>query len=363
MKKFLSVVGLVVLTWAAVLAEGLPRLEDVFPDLPPGSGLPDTLEGDAPPGLEDRSGDGISPTGVAAEPPASLPSEEPEEKFVPALLRITKVKQYETACQYWLKLENRLPFSIRNMALHFSAYIMEEGYDNPVLFDVSTRSFSEMRPTDSQYRDIFFEHTRCDRLSFIKVEDAGRCAIGELTKFSSQSGDCSRYLEIQPSGVVCIYLDDGTLDLGLPDEGSQGRSLHNPCGMITQEQVDDLLERFITNYEAGDLEHFLALFDPAVTLNKGAGIDILRREYDRLFGTSTRREVTIHSRSWKPGRSGSAIIRFQARVDVDREGVWGSDSYLINGRLVALLREQDLVIASFTHEQVDESNYWPSPYL
>jgi len=162
-------------------APGAPALPEVLPDVPaPGAAaLPE------PEGQPNREGAG-GPTRdrASAPPPASTPE---EYKGIPALLSLERKVQLATACQYWVKLHNRLPFKIRNLALYFEAYIWEPGYDHPLLFDSTIKSFSDLRSTDSQYRDIFFQNSKCDRIAYIQVEDAGRRAIGALTKFSAQS--------------------------------------------------------------------------------------------------------------------------------------------------------------------------------
>jgi hypothetical protein len=165
------------------------------------------------------------------------------EDYIPARLSVVRKKQHATACQYWLKLENRLPFMIRNLALRFSTYLKSNNYNRPVLFDSDVRSFSRLRPTDTQYRDIFYEDVECDDLSFIRVEDAGRCALGGLTKFSAQIGDCAKYVEVEPSDIICIFLDDQPVDVS--DTEVEGQVImereteQNPCWSATQRDVDD----------------------------------------------------------------------------------------------------------------------------
>ena len=135
----------------------------------------------------------------------AAPEEGEDQKPIPALLTVEKRREYADACQFWVRLQNRLPFKVRNLALRFSAFIQEDPYREPVFFDADTRSFSEVKPSEYQYREIFYMNLKCDEIAFIRVEDTGRCSVGELTKFSAQSGDCAKYVDVAASDLVKIF--------------------------------------------------------------------------------------------------------------------------------------------------------------
>jgi hypothetical protein len=288
------------------------------------------------------------------DPEGNAPQVSMEElkQMVPAVLSVERKVQHQEACQYWLKMNNRLPFKIRNMALRFSAYIKEPGYDRAILFDTAIKSFSELRPTDSQYRDIFFEHANCDKLEFIRVEDTGRCSVGELTKFSAQSGDCARFIEVQENEELCIYLDTSMLDQPADAEQSNvHRSPDNPCGLIIQADVDVVLEQFKVNYEAGNLDGFVALFDEAATSNGGEGRDQIKTQYGALFSDSKSRQLEFKRVSWEPKRNGSAVIQFGMAATVDKDSFWGPDRYDVKGQMTLIKRKGGIYISSFFHDQ------------
>lgn len=325
----------------------------------------------AEPGIEVESGEADAPwlenfTDAEGNAPDVSPAE--ISNWQPALLTVKRVKQYATACQYWLKMENRLPFKIRNLALRFSAYILGKGYEAPILYDTSIKSFSEMRPTDVQYRDIFFEYADCDNLDFIKVEDAGRCSVGNLTKFSAQSGDCARFIEVKENDLICIYLDRGQGELAMEgqEEDSQvaaasRRTADNPCGLVTQGDVDDLLDKFETSYETGDLTTFSNLFDENATINDGVGRKLILETYGELFRTTKSRQLKLGNRAWKPTRGGSAVVRFLLDAKIDRESYWGPDKYQVEGMMEVYLRGDRLSISSFLHQQ-EKNPDAPSPF-
>ncbi len=369
MKRFFPValISLTLLMPAEAMSEtsGLPPFpEDMSRDLPPPppeAGMPEELPGDNldEPAIVEEAQDEL-PVWLEnfTDPEGNMPEVTLDElkSMVPAQLTVKRVKQYETACQYWLRLENRLPFKIRNMALRFSAYILGKGYERPILYDTSTKSFSELRPTDVQYRDIFFEYADCAKLDFIKVEDAGRCSVGNLTKFSSQSGDCARFVEVKENDHICIYMDHGQEDLEVEGQQVDGksdarRSPDNPCGLVSQGDVDDLLDKFKASYEAGDLTSFTGLFDEKATTNDGVGRKVIQDTYGELFRESKTRELKLGNRAWKPKRGGSAVIRFMMDVKIDRGGFWGPDEYQIEGLMDVYLRGERLSIASFLHQQ------------
>ncbi|GEM_PF-674584 len=161
---------------------------------------------------------------------------------VPALLTVEKKKDYADACQFWVKLQNRLPFKVRNLALRFSAFIQEDPYKEPVFYDADTRSFSEVRPTEYQFRGIFYMDIKCDQIAFIRVEDTGRCSVGELTKFSAQSGDCAKYVDVAESDLVKIFKgqpkpEQGSPEAPLPDLEQSGAAADEEGPLLEGEAI------------------------------------------------------------------------------------------------------------------------------
>ncbi len=341
MKRLLTACLLLAMYWSPVAAEeeapaqapppapavdpGPQALEgDGEPEPDPGAWLPD-IDTLLPELGEEQIDAAVSENAAAAgqAPAARVAVDHPAldmDNVVPALLSVERQKQHATACQYWLKLENRLPFKIRSLALRFSAYVHDPNYEKPVLYDSDIKSFSELRPTDSQYRDVFYEYMDCSKIAYIQVQDTGRCAAGTMNKFSSQSGDCIRFVEIQPSAMLCIYADDG----GQTDAV-------NPCGEVNEALVDALLARFVENYGAGDMDGFLALFSPLVETAEGSGHEVIRERYADLFASSSERALEVASREWAPLSGGSAEIRFNAPGKLHQSGGFMSRFFSLSG--------------------------------
>lgn len=278
------------------------------------------------------------------------------EDFYPARLSVALTKQHVTACQYWLKLENRLPFMIRNLALRFSTYLESDFYNRPIMFDSEIVSFSRIRPTDTQFRDIFYEHVNCDDLKFIRVEDTGRCALGGLTKFSAQEGDCAKYVEVEPSDMICIFMGDQAAEAAPDTEGEvqvvlEPKTERNPCGLITQQDVDDLLSALIRNYEAGDRKGFLELFSEQVETNDNTGISHVALQYGEVFRTTKQRSMRIDNVSWKPLMDGTASVSMNSRIKVNKGAGW-SDEQRFAVTIRAYRRGGRLVIARMRHDKL-----------
>lgn len=352
MKRLLTASLLLVFSWSTASAEtGADASTDFGPQAleaeNPSGGLP------ALPGLDEIMpdlGEEEIESAVSEEAATSTPTPAATvaidsaalnlDEVVPALLTVERQKQHATACQYWLKMENRLPFKIRNLALRFSAYVKDENYDEPVLFDTEIRSFSELRPSDSQFRDIFYEYADCGKLAFIRVQDAGRCSAGTLNKFSSQSGDCIRFVEVKPSSIVCIYIDDGS-----------GAANNAPCGEVVEADIDAFLSRFTAAYEAGDMDAFLALFDPNVETAGGLGSDLVKEKYAGVFSSDRERTLNISNRQWTSLGGGAAEVRFDAANTLHKTSgifsMFSSSAAEIKAEMKVRLVGDGLVISRF----------------
>ena len=87
----------------------------------------------------------------------------------------------------------------KNLAIRFSVYKSES-----LPYDSVTRSFSEIKPTDSQYRKLLFRGISCSGIHHIQVEDPGRCSMGDLDRFSAQPGDCIEHIRVERNELVNI---------------------------------------------------------------------------------------------------------------------------------------------------------------
>jgi len=114
-----------------------------------------------------------------------------------AVLSLHKKFAYENTCKFGLTLTNNLPYKITNISFRFGAKLRDD-----VLYRQVTRNFFEIAPTSRQYREITFSEITCDKIAWIEVTDPGRCSMGPLTRFTSQSGDCMRHVYIADTPYV-----------------------------------------------------------------------------------------------------------------------------------------------------------------
>jgi hypothetical protein len=114
-----------------------------------------------------------------------------------AVLSLHKKYAYEDSCKFGLSLTNNLPYKITNISFRFAAYIKGN-----VFYRHVTRNFFEIDPTNRQYREITFSQIPCSEISYIEITDPGRCAMGDLTRFSSEPGDCIKHVYIAQTPYV-----------------------------------------------------------------------------------------------------------------------------------------------------------------
>lgn len=143
--------------------------------------------------------------GLDAKTPATIRAEvervEPVTKTgrAAAVLSVHMRKSYQDACKYGMTLTNNLPFKITNLTYRFTAYI-----NGGVPYDTQSKNFYEIRPTERQYREMTFQQVSCDQIERIVVSDPGRCAMGELNRFTADPGDCRKFTDVADSRLVRI---------------------------------------------------------------------------------------------------------------------------------------------------------------
>jgi hypothetical protein len=116
-----------------------------------------------------------------------------------AVLSVHMRKSYQDACKYGMTLTNNLPFKITNLTFRFTAHI-----NGDVPYDTQSKNFYEIRPGENQYRELTFQKVACNEIDRISVTDPGRCAMGDLNRFSADPGDCRKFSDIASSSLVRI---------------------------------------------------------------------------------------------------------------------------------------------------------------
>lgn len=136
---------------------------------------------------------------LSAEQPQQ-PAETQQDQTPRAVLQVSHVNELEgVGCRMGVVLQNDLPYKIKNLAIRFAVHKSES-----LPYDSVTRSFSEIKPTDNQYRRLLFRGIRCSEIHHIQIQDPGRCAMGDLDRFSAQPGDCIEHIRIEPTQLVNI---------------------------------------------------------------------------------------------------------------------------------------------------------------
>lgn len=114
-----------------------------------------------------------------------------------ALLTLEGARPIANGCRVGLRLANSLPAQVRSLVLRFTAY---KGAD--LAFETVSRGFSNIKPTESQYREIDFRGIECNEVVAVKVTAARNCHVGELTQYSASASHCLNLVEVAPSDLV-----------------------------------------------------------------------------------------------------------------------------------------------------------------
>jgi hypothetical protein len=109
-------------------------------------------------------------------------------------------KEFPDACMLGMTFTNNLDIKVTNLSIRLTAYI-----NGDVKYDAITRNFTEVKPTESQYREATFTQIRCDEIDYIGITDPGRCAIGEdMNRFTTQPGDCAKFVDVAVSPHITV---------------------------------------------------------------------------------------------------------------------------------------------------------------
>jgi hypothetical protein len=109
-------------------------------------------------------------------------------------------KEFPDACMLGMTVTNNLDVKVTNLSIRLTAYI-----SGNVKYDAITRNFTEVKPTESQYREATFTQIKCSEIDFIGVTDPGRCAIGaDMNRFTAAPGDCAKFVDVAISPQITI---------------------------------------------------------------------------------------------------------------------------------------------------------------
>jgi hypothetical protein len=109
-------------------------------------------------------------------------------------------KEFPDACMLGMTLTNNLDIKVTNLSIRLTAYIRGN-----VKYESITRNFTNVKPTEQQYRDVVFNQIQCSEIDYIGITDPGRCAIGEdMNRFTAQPGDCAKFVDVAVSPHITV---------------------------------------------------------------------------------------------------------------------------------------------------------------
>lgn len=123
--------------------------------------------------------------------------EEAKEPRAQASLVLKNRRDGSNSCIFGVKLTNTLVFEIKSLVPKFSA-ITADG----VSYQTNFQSFNGLRPTNSQYKEIEFRGISCAKIASLLVSGGDRCTMGNLTKFSSEKGECLSHIDVRASDII-----------------------------------------------------------------------------------------------------------------------------------------------------------------
>ena len=115
-----------------------------------------------------------------------------------AVLTVTKVQEMGEACRMQLHLQNNLTFKIRSLVPRFTVYNLDN-----VMYDSKSKSFTSIKPTRDQYRELQFS-LGCRDISRILVHGAERCTMGDIDMFNEEDGQCLEHIYVTPTDLINI---------------------------------------------------------------------------------------------------------------------------------------------------------------
>lgn len=116
-----------------------------------------------------------------------------------AVISVANTRGLRNACKIGLRLENHLGYNIKSLIPSFAVYNRDG-----VLFETVSKSFSSIKPTRDQYRQIQFIGITCEEIGHVRVHGADHCSMGPMDKFNEAEGECLSHIYVQESDLIKI---------------------------------------------------------------------------------------------------------------------------------------------------------------
>jgi len=124
---------------------------------------------------------------------------EQDDPTMSALISVANISGLRNACKIGLRLENNLGYKIKSLIPSFSAYTTKG-----VLYETVSKSFSSIKPTKKQYRQIQFIGITCEEIGHVRIHGAEHCSMGQMDKFNEAEGECLSHIHVKASDLVKI---------------------------------------------------------------------------------------------------------------------------------------------------------------
>ena len=136
---------------------------------------------------EKATADATEPTAETAETPID-----------PRIsIEVTSKQARHGNCVFGLRLQNDTDFLITSLVPQFTAHVAGD-----VKYENVFRGFQRIKPTRKQFQELTFSRIKCDEITRIVLHGGDRCAMGELTKYSTEKGKCLEHVRVIPNPIV-----------------------------------------------------------------------------------------------------------------------------------------------------------------
>ena len=115
---------------------------------------------------------------------------------------------------------------------------------------------------------------------------------------------------------------------------------------ITQDELNNLISRFVSAYKKGDVNKIMALFAPNARTNNRTTLDGIRADYIDLFKTTNFRDIAINSVFWEFDSQYARGVG-EYRASVNPSGTNGSQTFLGKVTIQVSKRGNDLEMTRF----------------
>ena len=124
---------------------------------------------------------------------------EQDDPTMSAVISVANISGLRNACKVGLRLENNLGYNIKSLIPSFSAYTTKG-----VLYETVSKSFSSIKPTKKQYRQIQFIGITCEDIGHVRIHGAEHCSMGQMDKFNEAEGECLSHIHVKASDLIKI---------------------------------------------------------------------------------------------------------------------------------------------------------------